>query len=89
MDVAVPSDYNILKKTTERISKFVDPQIKWQKMLNENVGVVPVIGSSGLVEKNLKNYIRRIPGQHNIYYQRSAIIGTVKLLRKVLSIKPY
>ena len=43
----------------------------------------------GIVDKNIKKYVGRIPGCHNIYsLQRSAILGTAHILRKVLSIKP-
>ena len=40
-------------------------------------------------DKNIKKYVGRIAGCHNIYsLQRSAILGTAHILRKVLSIKP-
>ena len=45
--------------------------------------------ATGIVDKNIKKYVGRIPGYHNIYIlQRSAILGTAHILRKVLSIKP-
>ena len=51
--------------------------------------VIPVIiGASGIVDKNIKKYVGGIPGHHNIYnLQRSAVLGTAHILRKVLSIK--
>ena len=81
-DVAIPSDYNIQKKATEKTSKYVDLQIECRE-------VIPVIiGATGIVDKNIKKYVGRIPGCHNIYsLQRSAILGTAHILRKVLSIK--
>ena len=87
IDVAIPSDYNIQKKATEKMSKYVDLQIECQ---NKKVEVIPVIiGTTGIVDKNIKKYVGRIPGCHNIYsLQRSAILGTAHILRKVLSIKP-
>ena len=54
------------------------------------VEVIPVIiGATGIVDKSMKKYVGRIPGCHIIYsLQRSAILGTAHVLRKVLSIKP-
>ena len=89
MDVAIPSDYNIQKKATLKMSKYVD-QIECQRLWTKKVEVIPVIiGATGIVDKNIKKYVARIPGCHNIYsLQRSAILGTAHILRKVLSIKP-
>ena len=89
IDVAVPSDYNIHKKATEKMSKYVI-QTECQRLWNKKVEVIPVIiGATGIVDKNIKKYAGRIPGHHNIYnLQTSAVIGITHILRKVLSIKP-
>ena len=88
--MAIPSDYNIQKKATEKMSKYVDLQIECQRLWNKKVEIIPVItGATGIVDKNIKKYVGRIPGHHNIYsLQRLAIQGTMHILRKVLSIKP-
>ena len=87
--MAIPSDYNIQKKATEKMSKYVDLQIECQRLWNKKVEVIPVIIGTGIVDKNIKKYVGRIPGRHNIYsLQRPAILGTAHILRKVLSIKP-
>ena len=90
IDVAVPSDYNIRDKSTEKLSKYVDLQIECQRMWDKRVEVIPVIiGATGIVDKTLKKFLCRIPGQHYIYnLQRSAILSTAHILRKVLSIVP-
>ena len=90
IDVAIPSDYNIQKKPTEKMSKYVALPIECQRIWNKKVEVIPVIiGSTGIVDKNIKKYIGRIPGHHNFCnLQRSAILGTAHILRKALSIKP-
>ena len=81
IDVVIPSDYNIQKKATEKMSKYVDLQIGCKRIWNKKVEIIPVIiGATGIVDENIKN---------NIYsLQRSAIPGTAHILRKVLSIKP-
>ena len=78
------------KKAIEKMSKYVDLQIECQRIWNKKVEVIPVIiGATGIVDKNIKKYVGRIPGCHSIYsLQRSAILGTAHILRKVLSIKP-
>ena len=94
-DVAMSSDYNIEKKATKKMSKYVELQIEYQRLWNKKVEVIPVIiGATGAVQtlttvdKNMK-YVGRIPGCHNIYsLQRSTVLGTAHILRKVLSIKP-
>ena len=90
IDVVIPSDYNIPKKGTKKISKYVDLQIECQRIWNKKVEVILVIiGATEIVDKNIKKYVRRIPGCHKIYsLQRSEILGTAHILRKVLLIKP-
>ena len=68
IDVAITSDYNIQKKATEVMRKYVDLQIECQGLWNKKVDVIPVIiGATGIVDKNIKKYVGRIPGCHNIY----------------------
>ena len=89
IDVAIPSDYSIQKMATEKISKYVDLQIECQRIWNKKVEFIPVTaGATGIVDKNIKKYVG-ITHCYNIYsLQRSAILGTAHILRKVLSIKP-
>ena len=89
IDVAIPSDYNIQRKTIEKMSKYTDLQIECQRMWNKKVEVIPVIiSATGIVDRNIKTYIGKILGSNNIYnFQKSAILGTAHILRKALSIK--
>ena len=90
IDLAILSDYNIQKSTTEKMTKYVDLQTECRRMWNKKVEVIPVItGTTGIADKNMKKYVGRIPGHYNIYsLQRSVILATAHILRKVLSIKP-
>ena len=55
--VAIPSNYNIQTKATEKMSKYVDLQIECQRLWNKKVEVIPVIiGATGIVDKNIKKY---------------------------------
>ena len=72
------------------MSRYVDLNTECQRLWNKKVEVIPVIiGATGIVNKNIKKYVGRIQDCHNMYsLQRSAILGTAYILRKVLSIKP-
>ena len=73
IDVAIPNDYNIKKKATEKMSKYVHLQIECQRIWNKKVEVIPVItGATGIVDMNIKKYVGRIPGCHNIYTLQSS-----------------
>ena len=66
IDMAIPSDYNIQKKATEKMSKCVHLQIQCQRIWNKKVEVIPVIiGATGIVDRNIKKNVVRIPGHHN------------------------
>jgi hypothetical protein len=55
-------------------------------MWNMKCFVIPVIiGATGIVSKSLRKYLETIPGQHSIYsLQKTAILGTSHIIRKVL-----
>ena len=58
-------------------------------MEQEDRGHTVIRGSTGIVDKKIKKSVGRIPGHHNTYnLQRSAVLGTAHILRKILSIKP-
>ena len=60
MDVAIPSNHNIQKKATEKMSKYVDLQMECQRLWNKKVEVILVnIGATGIVDKNIKKYAGR------------------------------
>ena len=57
IDVAIPCDYNIQKKATEKMSKYVNLQIEFQRIWNKKVEVIPaIIGATGILDKNIKKY---------------------------------
>jgi hypothetical protein len=55
-------------------------------MWNMKCFVIPVIiGATGIVSKSLQKYLETIPGQHTIdSLQKTAILGTWHIIRKVL-----
>ena len=68
IDVAIPSHYNIQKKATEKMIMYINLQIECKRIWDKKVEVIPVIiCAAGRVDKNIKKYVGRIPGCHNIY----------------------
>jgi len=55
-------------------------------MWNVKAKVIPVIiGATGTISKSLKKYMSNIPGKHEVKeLQKTAILGTAFILRKVL-----
>ena len=52
--VAIPSDYNIQSKTTEKMSKNVDLQMEYERMWSKKVKVILAItGAMEIVGRNL------------------------------------
>jgi hypothetical protein len=55
MDLAIPSDRNVIQKESENKLKYKNLSIKIQRMWNMKCFVVPVIiGATGIVTRRLK-----------------------------------
>ena len=57
-----------------------------QRMWNVKTKVIPVIiVANGTISKSFRKYVSNIPGKHLIKeLQKTAILGTAHILRKVL-----
>jgi len=86
IDVAFSGDRNVIKKEAEKILKDKDLTIEIQRMWNVKTKVIPVIiGVTGTVSKSFRKYVSNIPGKHEVKeLQKTAILGTAHILRKVL-----
>jgi hypothetical protein len=86
IDVAVSGERNVIKKEAEKILKYKDLTIKIQRMRNVKTKVIPVtIGATGTISKSCRKYVSNIPGKHEVKeLQKTAILGTAHILRKVL-----
>jgi len=64
-----------------------DLTIEIQHMWNVKTKVIPVIiGATGTVSESFRKYVSNIPGKHEVKeLQKTAILGTAHILRKVLS----
>jgi hypothetical protein len=87
IDVAISGDRNVIKKEAEKILKYKDLTIEIQRMWNGKTKVIPVIiGAIGTISKAFRKYTSDIPGNHEVReLQKTAILGTVHILRKVLT----
>jgi 23S rRNA pseudoU1915 N3-methylase RlmH len=86
IEVAIPSDKNVIQKEAEKKLKYKELSKEIQRMWNMKRSVIPVItGATGIVSKSSQKYLETIPGQHSIdSLQKTAILGTSHIIRKVL-----
>jgi len=84
---AVSGDRNVIKKEAEKILKYKDLTIEIQRIWNVKTKVIPVIiGATGTISKSFRKYVSNIPGNHEVKeLQKTAILGTAHILRKVLT----
>jgi hypothetical protein len=89
IDVAISGDRNVIKKEAEEILKYKDLAIEIQRMWNAKTKVIPVIiGATGTISKSFRKYMSNIPGKHEVKeLQKTTILGTAHILRKVLMLK--
>jgi hypothetical protein len=87
MDVAISGDRNVIKKEAETILQYKDLTIEIRCMWNVKTRVIPVIiGASGTISISFRKYVSSIPGNHEVReIQKTAILGTAHILRKVLT----
>jgi len=86
IDVAILGDRNVVKKEAEKILKYKDLTVEIERMWNVKTKVIPVIiGATGTILKSFRKYVSNIPGKYEVKeLQKTAILGTVHILRKVL-----
>ena len=81
IDVAISEDRNVIKKEAEKILKYKDLTIEIQRMWKIPV----IIGATGTISKTFRKYVSNTPGNHEVKeLQKTAILGTAHILRKVL-----
>ena len=87
LDVAISGDRNVIKKEAEKILRYKDLTIEIQRMWKVKTRVIPVItGATETISKSFRKYIRNIPGNNEVKeLQKTAILGTAHILRKVLT----
>jgi hypothetical protein len=86
LDVAIPGDRNVIQKEAEKILKYKDLTIEIPRMWNVKTRVIPVIiGATETISKSFRKHVSTIPGNYDVrQLQKTAILGTAHILRKVL-----
>jgi hypothetical protein len=86
IDVAISGDRNVIKKEADKILKYKNLTIEIQPTWNVKIKVIPVIiGATGTISKSFRKYMSNIAGKHEVKeLQKTAILGTAYILRKVL-----
>jgi len=76
----------VIKEEAEKIIKYKDLTTEIQRMWNVKKKVIPVIiGATGTISKSFRKYVSNVPGKHEVKeLQKTAILGTAHILRKVL-----
>ena len=89
IDVAIPSDKNTSIKVCGKISKYKDLETEITRMWQMKTEIIPVvIDAVGVIKKGSDKFISEIPGNINLQdIQKTTLLGTAYILRKVLSIK--
>ena len=86
IDVAIPAVRNVVQNEAEKMLKYKSLCIEVQRMWNLKCTILPVIiGATGIVMRSLRKNLEAVPGKHSIdLLQKTAILGTSNIIRKVL-----
>nr|XP_061795480.1 uncharacterized protein K02A2.6-like [Nerophis lumbriciformis] len=82
----IPNNSNTRKKEHEKLENYKWLKEELERAWKVNAAVVPVvIGTQGTVSATLEKWLQQIPGvTSDIPVQRSAVLGTAKVLRRTL-----
>ena len=88
IEVSVPSDFGL--NAAERVKKtkylplMEDLKSSWKL---HNINIIPIIvGATGLVKKNLKEYCSKIPGEPEVLeLQIGALLGSKTIIKRTLA----
>ena len=89
IDVAIPGDDRVKDKELEKVEKYqlLKDEIAKVWQMRKVIVVPVVVGALGAVSVNFKEYMRRIGVKMRLaVIQKTALLGTAKILRKVLSL---
>jgi len=86
IDMAIPADRNAVQKEAEKKLKYKSLCIEIKRMWNLKCTIIPVIiGATGIVTRSFRKNLEAVPGNHSIdSLQKTAILGTPHIIRKVL-----
>ena len=89
VDIAVPADIRVAEKEKEKIEKYQDLKREIKRLWKlRTVQVVPVvIGALGCVTKEFERWLENLNIEPEVgVMQKAALLGTARILRKVLEV---
>lgn len=88
IDVAIPEDGRVRAKDDEKVEKYQDLAREVRKICGVRTKVIPrVVGALGTILLRLKENLRTVVVDTSIeLIQRSVLLGSARVLRKVLEI---
>ena len=90
IDVAIPGDCRIREKEIEKIEKYQNLKRELKRLWSlKKVEVVPVVvGALGCISKGFSGWMDTLGIKLNVgMVQKSVLLGTTRILRKVLDMK--
>jgi hypothetical protein len=86
IDVAIPAARNIVQEEAEKKLKYKSLCKEIQRMWNLKCVIIPIIiGATEIVTRNLRKNLEAVSGKLSIdSLQKTAILGTSHIIRKVL-----
>ena len=89
IDAACPVDDNLILKRNEKLDNYSELRLEIARMWDQETLIIPIIiGPLGSIPSDLKCNMKKLGMPYNVgTLQKSVLLGTAKILRKVLSIK--
>ena len=88
-DVACPVDNNLILKRNEKLNKYSELRLEIARMWDKETLIVPIIiGALGSIPNDLECNLKKLDIYNIKTLQKSVLLETANILRKVLSIKP-
>ena len=84
IDMAIPSDYNVVTKRAEKLRNYTDLAVELKTLWHiRNAYIIPfIIGTTGIIHNQFYKDIEHIPINIDIKeYQKIAILGSVNIAR--------
>jgi hypothetical protein len=88
IDVACPSDLNLVGKRNEKLRNYQLLRVEVARLWDKKTSIIPVIiGALGSIPKDIDTYLTQLGIDYNLnILQHSVLLGTANILRQVLSI---
>ena len=89
IDVACPVDNNLILKRNEKLDNYSELRLEIARMWDKETLIVPIIiGALGCIPNDLECNLKKLGISYNVgTLQKSVLLGTANILRKVTSIK--